>query len=175
MASTWGHQHLSEYLPMDVYQIYRSSIFSPHNQQGTKHDTILFKIPRRFHSYSWPTRSRSFSSKTSLSNYCRWHQLACNLHRPEISPALTYLASYSNAPHQQHYKASINALQILSAPMNMKSNSIPIYLQWFSPLISLPIITKNGPTPKPPHLHLMSATNSPLSATPSGAVNFVVQ
>ena len=49
--------------------------------------------------------------------------------RPEISPALTYLASYSNAPHQQHYKASINALQILSAPMNMKSNSIPIYLQ----------------------------------------------
>ena len=34
--------------------------------------------------------------------------------RPEISPALTVLASYSNAPHQKHYKYAIHALKYLT-------------------------------------------------------------
>ena len=33
--------------------------------------------------------------------------------RPDISPALTFLASYSNNPSQQHYKAAIHALKYL--------------------------------------------------------------
>ena len=33
--------------------------------------------------------------------------------RPDISPVLTFLASYSNAPHAQHYKAAIHALKYL--------------------------------------------------------------
>ena len=33
--------------------------------------------------------------------------------RPDIAPALTFLASYSNAPHHQHYKAAIHALKYL--------------------------------------------------------------
>ena len=35
----------------------------------------------------------------------------CNL--PDISPALIFPASYSNAPHLQHYKAVVHALKYL--------------------------------------------------------------
>ena len=34
--------------------------------------------------------------------------------RPEISPALTSLASYINSPHPQHYKSSVHALKYLT-------------------------------------------------------------
>ena len=34
---------------------------------------------------------------------------------PEISPDLTFLASYRNAPHPQHYKAAVNALRYLTS------------------------------------------------------------
>ena len=33
----------------------------------------------------------------------------CN--RPDNSPALTFLASYINAPHPKHYKAGVHALK----------------------------------------------------------------
>ena len=38
--------------------------------------------------------------------------------RPDIAPCLTFLASYQNAPHQQHYKAAINALKYLYSTSN---------------------------------------------------------
>ena len=31
--------------------------------------------------------------------------------RPDIAPVLTLLASYSNSPHPQHYKAAVNSLK----------------------------------------------------------------
>ena len=31
--------------------------------------------------------------------------------RPEIAPVLTFLASYRNSPHPQHYKAAVHALK----------------------------------------------------------------
>ena len=34
--------------------------------------------------------------------------------RPDIFPALTFLASYSNSPHPQHYKAVVHALKYLT-------------------------------------------------------------
>ena len=35
--------------------------------------------------------------------------------RPEISPALTFLASYINSPHPQHYKSVVHALKYLTS------------------------------------------------------------
>ena len=35
--------------------------------------------------------------------------------RPDIFPALTFLASYSNAPHPQHYKSAFHALKYLTS------------------------------------------------------------
>ena len=35
---------------------------------------------------------------------------------PDISPALILLASYSNAPHPQHYKSIVHALKYLTSP-----------------------------------------------------------
>ena len=35
--------------------------------------------------------------------------------RPDIAPVLTFLASYSNSPHQQHYKAAVHALKYLKS------------------------------------------------------------
>ena len=35
--------------------------------------------------------------------------------RPDIAPALTFLASYRNAPHPQHYKAAVHALKYLTS------------------------------------------------------------
>ena len=37
----------------------------------------------------------------------------CN--RPDISPAITFLTSYSNYPHTQHYKAAVHALKYLTS------------------------------------------------------------
>ena len=34
---------------------------------------------------------------------------------PEISPAITFLASYSNDPHPQHYKAAVHAIKCLTS------------------------------------------------------------
>ena len=34
--------------------------------------------------------------------------------RPDIAPVLTFLASYSNSPHPQHYKAAVHALKCLT-------------------------------------------------------------
>ena len=31
--------------------------------------------------------------------------------RPDIAPVLTFLASYSNSPHPQHYKATVHSLK----------------------------------------------------------------
>ena len=35
--------------------------------------------------------------------------------RPDIAPVLTFLASYINYPHQQHYKAAVHALKYLTS------------------------------------------------------------
>ena len=35
--------------------------------------------------------------------------------RPDIAPVLTFLASYSNSPHPQHYKAAVHALKYLTS------------------------------------------------------------
>ena len=35
--------------------------------------------------------------------------------RPDISPALNFLASYRNAPHPQHYKAAVHALKCITS------------------------------------------------------------
>ena len=43
--------------------------------------------------------------------YCiNWHE-TCT--RPDIAPVLKFLASYSNYPHSQHYKAVFHALKYL--------------------------------------------------------------
>ena len=34
--------------------------------------------------------------------------------RPDIAPVLTFLASYRNSPHPQHYKAAVHALKYLT-------------------------------------------------------------
>ena len=34
---------------------------------------------------------------------------------PDIAPVLTFIASYSNYPHQQHYKAAVHALKYLTS------------------------------------------------------------
>ena len=34
---------------------------------------------------------------------------------PDIAPALTFLASYGNAPHPQHYKYAVHALKYLTS------------------------------------------------------------
>ena len=38
-----------------------------------------------------------------------------NFTRPDIAPVITVLASYSNSPHPQHYKAVVNALKYLTS------------------------------------------------------------
>ena len=42
--------------------------------------------------------------------------------RPEIAPVLTFLASYRNSPHPQHYKAAVYALKYF-----MSTNEYGIY------------------------------------------------
>ena len=37
------------------------------------------------------------------------------LTRPEIAPVLTFIASYSNYPHLQHYKDAVHALKYLTS------------------------------------------------------------
>ena len=37
----------------------------------------------------------------------------CN--RPDIAPVLTFLASYSNYPHPQHYRSAVHALKYLTS------------------------------------------------------------
>ena len=41
--------------------------------------------------------------------------------RPDISSELTFLTSYSNSPHQQHYKASLHVLKYLTAQIYTKT------------------------------------------------------
>ena len=46
--------------------------------------------------------------------------------RPDIPPALTFLASYSNYPHPQHYKAAVHTLKYL---MSTNEYSISFHSQ----------------------------------------------
>ena len=94
---------------------------------------------------------------------------------PDISPALTFLASYSNAPHPQHYKAAFHTLKYLMSKINMEYLSTPSPPQHYKPSTISHIITIRRHKQKRRRLNHQDITNSQPFLTPTGLVNSVVK
>ena len=82
LAETLQHQHLGPFVPIGIYWIYWSLLFSTHSKQGYQPDSLLLCLPNRLHSSHWTTRSWYFVSKLSLSKYFWMHQFSCDMHLP---------------------------------------------------------------------------------------------
>ena len=58
-----------------------------------------------------PDLNRRRQVYQSIVDYINW---LATFTRPDIAPVLTFLASYRNSTHQQHYKAAVHALKCLT-------------------------------------------------------------